>query len=186
MSVSEKAREVYLEAVREIRDSVPKIIINIGIAVLIWVFTKYIFVPISLGYQFMGIPLPQLISLVMLVAVAVLVLGILREIFDIIDALAAYSAYELGARKGEVTDEELQNYKVGFRGIIYVIIIALLFLLFKDFLDVFHPVLSAIVLIVVVLWSVLMLLRSGRAFSRIVEEYANEWADKLEERAKSE
>lgn len=183
MSVSEKAREVYLEAVREIRDSVPKIIINIGIAVLIWAFTKYVFVPISIGYQFINIPLPQLISLVMLAAVAILVLGIIKEVFDIVDALAAYCAYELGARKGEVSEEEVSNYKVGFRGFIYVIIVALLFLLFKDFLDVFHPVLSALVLLVVVIWSVLVLLRSGKAFSKIVEEYAAEWAKKLEEKA---
>ncbi len=186
MSVSEKAREVYLQAVRELRDSVPKIVINIGIAVLIWVFTKYIFIPVSREYLLFGIPLPQLISLIMLVAVTILVLGILREIFDIVDALAAYCAYELGSAQKEVTDEELENYKIGFRGIVYVIVVALIFLLFRDFLNVLHPVLSAVVLLIVAVWAVLTLMRSGKAFSRIVEYYAKEWAEKLEARAKKE
>lgn len=186
MAASEKAREAYLKAVREIRDSVPKILINVGIAVLIWALTRYAFIPISRDYLLFNIPLPQLIGLVMLIAVAILVLGVIREILDITDAAAAYAAYTIGAVRGEVAEEELENYRTGFRGIVYVIIVVLVFILFRDFLNILHPLLSAVLLIVVVIWAVLTLMRSGRAFSGLVSYYTEEWAKRLESRLQTE
>jgi len=184
--ISERAREAYIAAVREFRDSAPKIFINVGIIVLVWAFTKYIFAPLSAEYVLFNIPLPQLISIIMLAAVAILTIGIIRELLDLVDAAAAYAAYEMGARRREVTEEEIESYRVGFRGIAYVIIVAVLFLLFKEFLNILHPLLSAVLLLVISLWAILTLVRSGRAFSRLAEYYAREWAERLEARAKTE
>ena len=184
--MSEEGEKIYIEAVRELRDSIPKIIINIGVAILIWAFTKYVFAPISQGFLLFNIPLPQLVSIIMIIAVTILVVGIVKELRDIIDALAAYASYEIGTRKGEVEKEELENYKRGFRGIFYVIIVTLLFLLYNDFLNLIHPVLAALTLLIIVIWSVYILISSGRAFSKIIEYYSKAWAEELEKRVAKE
>ncbi|RLF05055.1 MAG: hypothetical protein DRK00_05375 [Thermoprotei archaeon] len=184
-SVEERAREVYASTVRELRESAPKILVNLGIVILLWAFTKYVFIPLSAEYALLGIPLPQLISAIMLVAVALLIMGIARECLDLVDAAATYAAYEFGARR-RANEEEVENYRVGLRSVLYVAMAALLFTLFKEFLDMLHPALSAVMLLAIAVWAIFTLVRAGRAFSRLAEYYAREWAEKLESRLAGE
>ncbi len=177
--------EVRLRLIKEMRESVPEMIINVAIIAMIWVFTKYVFIPLAQEYVVLGIPLPQLISLVSLVAVAALVLSIVMKGHKLIDAIATYLALEVGARK-QATEEEISDYRAGLRGIFYVLIVSLLFLIFKEFLNVFHPAISAAVLLLISIWSVITLIRAGRAFSRLAEHYASEWASLLERRLKTD
>lgn len=186
MGASENSSaEARLKLVKEMRESVPEIIINVAIIAMIWVFTKYVFIPLAQEYAVLGIPLPQLISLVSLVAVAALVLSIVVKGRKFIDAIAAYLALEVGARK-QATEEEVSNYRAGLRGIFYVLVVSLIFLIFKEFLNVFHPAISAAVLLLIAVWAVITLIRAGRAFSRLAEYYASEWASLLEKRLKSD
>lgn len=179
----ELGREAYIDATRELRDSAPKIGISIGIAVLIWVVGNYVFIPISQGLFIQTFAVTQLISLVVLIALAVLVVGVFKEVRDISDAGAALVAYQAG-RVGSVTPKELGNYRIAFRGLLYVLVVAAAFLLFAQQLNLIHPALAAIALLAIAVWAVLTLYRSGRALSRTVERYAKEWAGRLEERIK--
>jgi len=177
-------KEVYAKGVLEIRDSAPKIGINIVVAALIWLIGNYVFIPISTGYFVETWAVPQLINLIVLVALAVLLVMILKELRDLTDAAAGIVAYEVGSRKGEVTKDELNNYKTAFHGILYVFIAAAAFLLIGTQLSMLHPALAAIVLIIIVIWAIVTLFRVGHALSDTVHEYAQEWAKKLEERAR--
>ncbi|RLE95851.1 MAG: hypothetical protein DRJ57_06190 [Thermoprotei archaeon] len=179
--VEERAKEAYVSTIRELKESAPKVLVNIGIVVLLWAFAKYVFIPLSAEYALFGIPLPQLISIIMLIAVALLIMGIARECLDLVDAAATYAAYEFGARR-RASEEEVENYRVGLRSILYVAIAALIFTLFKEFLNMLHPALSAITLLAISVWAIFTLVRAGRAFSRLAEYYAREWAEKLESR----
>ena len=183
-SAEEFGKQVYEKGVLEIRDSAPKIGINIVIAVLIWLIGNYVFIPISRGYFIEAWAVPQLINLIVLVALAVLLIMILKELRDLTDAAAGIVAYEVGSRKGEVTKDELNNYKTAFHGILYVFVAAAAFLLIGTQLSMLHPALAAIVLIIIVIWAILTLFRVGHALSDTVHEYAQEWAKKLEERAR--
>ncbi|MEM1509796.1 MAG: hypothetical protein QW291_00060 [Thermofilaceae archaeon] len=177
--------EVHLKLVKEVRESVPKIIVNVAVIAMIWVFTKYVFIPLAEEYAVLGIPLPQLISLVSLVAVMALVLNIVMRGHELIDAIAAYLALEVGARK-QATEEEVNGYRAGLRSIFYVLVVSLLFLIFKEFLNVFHPAISATILLLIAIWAVITLIRAGRAFSKLAEYYASEWASLLEKRLKTD
>jgi len=183
-STEEFGKDVYEKAVVEIRDSAPKIGINLVVAVLVWIIGNYVFIPISHGYFVQAMAVPQLINLIVLVALAVLLVMILKELRDLTDAAAGVVAYELGSRKGEVTKDELNNYKTAFHGLLYVFVAAAAFLLLGNQLSLLHPALAAVVLILIVIWAIATLFRAGHALSDTVHEYAAEWAKKLEERAR--
>jgi len=183
-SAKEFGREVYQKAVVEIRDSAPRIAVNLAIAVLVWVIGNYVFIPIAQGYFIQSIAVTQLINLIVLIALAVILLMILKELRDLSDAAAGVVAYELGSRKGEVTKDELHNYKIAFHGLLYVFVAAAAFLLLGNQLSLLHPALAAVVLLVIVIWAIATLFRVGHALSDTVHDYAAEWAKRLEERAR--
>jgi len=183
-SAEEFGKEVYKKAIMEVRDSAPKVVINIAIAVLVWVIGNYVFIPISQGYFIQSMAVTQLINLIVLIALAVILLRILKELRDLSDSAAGVAAYELGSRKGEVTKDELHNYKIAFHGLLYVFVAAAAFLLLGNQLALLHPALAAVVLILIVIWAIATLFRVGHALSDTVHEYADEWAKRLEERAR--
>ena len=183
-SAGEFGKEVYEKAGEEIRDSAPKVAINIVVAVLVWVIGNYVFIPISQGYFIQAWAVPWLINLIVLVALVIILIMILKELRDLSDAAAGLAAYELGSRKGEVTKEELHNYKTAFHGLLYVFVAAAAFLLLGNQLSLLSPAVAALVLVLVVIWAIVTLFRVGHALSDTVHEYAHEWAKKLEERAR--
>ena len=182
-SAGEFGKEVYEKAGEEIRESAPKVAINIAIAILVWVIGNYVFIPISQGYFIQSWAVPWLINLLVLVALVIILVMILKELRDLSDAAAGLAAYELGSRKGEVTTEQLHDYKVAFHGLLYVFVAAGAFLLLGNQLSLLSPAIAALVLILVVIWVIATLFRVGHALSDTVHEYAQEWAKKLEERA---
>jgi uncharacterized membrane protein len=184
MSADEFGKEVYEKAILEVRDSAPRIVIDALIAVLIWVIGNYVFIPIAQGYFIQTFAVPQLINLIVLLSLVLLLFMILKEMRDLADSAAGVAAYELGSRKGEVTKEELHNYKTAFHGLLYVFVAAAAFLLLGNQLSLLSPALGALVLIIIVIWAIATLFRVGRALSKTVHEYAEEWAKRLEERAR--
>ena len=183
-SAKQLGKEVYRKAVEEMRDSAPKVAINVVVAILVWVIGNYVFIPISQGYFVQTWAVSWLINLIVLVALAVILVMILKELRDLVDAGAGLAAYEFGSSKGEVTKEELHNYKIAFHGLLYVFVAAAAFLLLGNQLSLLSPAIAAIVLVLVVIWAIITLFRIGRALSDSVHEYAHEWAKKLEERAR--
>jgi hypothetical protein len=183
-SAEEFGKEVYKKAVLELRDSAPRIAINVVIAVLVWVIGNYVFIPIAQGYFIQAFAVPQLINLIVLVALVALLFMILKELRDLADSAAGILAYELGSSKGEVTKDELNNYKTAFHGLLYIFVAAAAFLLLGSQLSILHPALGALVLIVIVIWAIATLFRVGRALSKTVHAYAEEWAKRLEERTR--
>ena len=179
--VEEMSEEVYRKAVAAVRDSLPKIGVNIGIAVLIWIFANIVFIPISRGYFIAQYSVTALITTVTIVAMAVLILGILKEIRDVADAAAGFAAVRIGRT---VTVEEVEHYKTAFRSIFYVVVVSLGFLLFAENLKLLHPAISAIVLIAVVIWAIFQLYRAGKAVHSEIERWAKEAAKAIEKAVK--
>jgi hypothetical protein len=176
-------REVYIESSKAIAESGPKVILNVGVAVLAWLFGNLVFIPISTGLFLGQYAVTEIISLIVLVTMAVLVIGAVVQIRRLSNAVAGVVAYLMGARKGEVTRTELDHYRTAITGIVMVCIIALAFLLFSTNLSIIHPALSGILLVVVVLWAMLTLWRSGRALAAEIGVAADELAKSLEARA---
>ncbi len=179
-------REAYISSVEKLRDNAPKIGINVGIAVLIWLIGNYVFIPISRGMFIEAYAVTQLVSIIILVAMFILVISILSELRSLADAAAGFAAYQVGTTVGQVSPDEIGNYRTAFRGLLYVLVVAAAFLLFSLQLNFIHPALAAIALLGVTVWAVATLFRSGRALSALVDRYAREWTDALATRLRSE
>ncbi|WP_342677483.1 hypothetical protein [Methanofollis sp. UBA420] len=174
--------EIYTESRREIADSLPKIIVEIVIAFLIWLFAVYIFIPLagSLGDPtFLGlIGLQPLISAIVIVALIIVFLAILKEIIDVTNAVAGYAT--LAFSKGEVSDEKLERYQTGFRLIGYVLIAVLAYLFFLPLIAGVLGVLAGVVLVLLVIWAIIVLFQAGRIFSVEIEQKAVDFSKRVE------
>jgi hypothetical protein len=98
-SAGEFGRGVYEKAGEEMRDSAPKVAINVAVAVLVWVIANYVFIPISQGYFIKSWAVPWLINLIVLVALVIILFMILRELRDLSDAAAGFAAMNLGRER---------------------------------------------------------------------------------------
>ena len=174
-------REYYKKVSKEskavIVGAVPSIALGVMAAVLIWLFGRLIFIPISQGIEWYGYPLPQILNFIILVALAVFVLRILVDVRRAVDGAAGLAACEIGAPY-DVTPAEVEHYRTALRGISYVIAVSLVFLLFSDYLTLIHPGLSGVVLIAIVVWAIYQIWRVVKAISVEIRRYSSELAGK--------
>jgi len=168
--VSKESREVLVGAV-------PSMTVGVVAAILLWLFGNLIFIPISEGIEWYGYPLTQILTFIILVGLAIFVLRILVDVRRAVDALAGLAACEIGAPY-DVTPAEVDHYKTALRGILYVIIVSLAFLLFSDYLARIHPALSGVVLIAIVAWGIFEIWRAVKAVSEEIRRYSAVWAGK--------
>jgi uncharacterized membrane protein len=174
-------REYYEKVSRESREAlvgaVPSIALGVIAAILLWLFGRLIFMPISQGIEWYGYPLPQILTFIILVGLAIFVFKILVDVRRAVDAMAGLAACEIGAPY-DVTPEEVGHYRTALRGILYVIVVSLAFMLFSDYLALIHPALSGVVLIAIVAWAIFEIWRAVKAVSQEIRRYSAEWAGK--------
>lgn len=174
-------REYYEKVTKEskaaVLGAIPSLALGITAAVLVWLFGRLIFIPISQGIEWYGYPLPQILNFIILVALAVFVFRILVDVRRAVDGIAGLASCEIGAPY-DVTPEEVEHYRTALRGIFYVIAVSLAFLLFSDYLTLIHPGLSGVVLIVIVVWAIYQIWRVVKAISGEIRRYSTEWAGK--------
>ena len=174
-------KEYYKRVGKESREAlvraVPNMALGIIAAILLWLLGRLIFIPISQGIEWYGYPLPQILNFIILIAMVAFVLRILVDARRAVDALAGLAACEIGAPY-DVTPAEIGHYKTALRGILYVIIVSLAFLLFADYLTLIHPGLSGVVLIAIVVWSIFQIWRAVKAVSEEIRRYSTEWTEK--------
>lgn len=180
-NLEEYGKEVRSTSTTIIREAGPKVILNIGVAVLIWLFGNLVFIPISQGLFVREYAVTQIISFITLVSLAGLLVAVVYEMRRMADAGAGILAYEVG-RRGQVSTEEVSHYRTALRGLLYVFVVALAFLFLSANLSVIHPALAGIALVAVVIWAFFTLWRVGRALSAEIERFAKDWAEKLEKR----
>ena len=176
-------RQVYIDSSRAVAEAGPRVALNVGVAILVWLFGNLVFIPISNGLFLGQYAVTEIISLIVLATMAILILGVVVQVRRLSNATAGLVAYIVGARKGEVTQTELSNYRTAITGIVMVCVVALAFLLLSTNLSIIHPALAGIALIVVVLWAMLTLWRCGRALAAEIRVAANDLAKRLEARA---
>ena len=169
--------KVRKESKESLMSALPSITVGVVAAILLWLFGNLIFMPIAEGIVWFGYPLPQILTFIILVGLAMFVLKILVDVRQAVDALAGLAAVEIGAPT-DVTTTEVEHYKTAMRGIFYIIIVSLAFLLFSDYLARIHPALSGVALIAIVVWAIFGIWRAVNAVSQEIKRYSAEWAGK--------
>jgi len=178
--------EAYVESAKAVREVGARVALSIGAAILIWVFGQMLFIPISKGMQdvFLGYPVHTIVSFILVVTLAIIIFTVFIDIRRLTGGLAGILAYEFGKASGEVNVESFRHYRIALDGILYVIIASLTYLLFAQYLGDINPAIPAIVLILIVIWSVFALWRSCRAIAAEIGRHTTKWADEMEKRAK--
>lgn len=182
--MEEERQKILEKSRREMSDSLPKLAVYIGIAVLIWLFGALIFVPLAAPYVFAGISLGTLISAIVLVALILILLYIFRELVDVADAAAGFAT--VSAAGAKATTEQVGQYRLAFRALLYVVVAVLIYLFLQPFLATIHPAVAGIVLVVLVIWALWELFRAGSGLSGIIEQWASGFSQRMEERAEKE
>lgn len=168
------------ESRRKLSSSVPKLLIHIAVAALIWVFGQFVFVPLAATFVLFGYDLAPIISAIVVVALLIVLLRAAFDIRDTADALAGIAAVSVS--KSTTEDVHIQNYQKGFRGILYVVYGVVIFLFFYSFLATIHPVTAGLVLVVLVIWSIIVLFQVGGVFSRAIEEWSGKTVTRISDR----
>jgi hypothetical protein len=161
----EKSSEGEIEnLVMYLRIHGAKTVHNLLTAFLIWLFGNLVFIPLanSLNWQ-TGI----LCSLIFFTAFTILLLRALPNLKKLVDAFSVFPARKYSIRKGL----RYENSLVLFRHILYIIVAVILYLLYLPFLTNFHPSISGIVLILVLVWIFFL---STRIFSILFPKFL-EW-----------
>jgi hypothetical protein len=166
------------------RKALPALIFTIIAAVLIWVFGNLVFMPLAEGITlYGGWPLDTVISFVILVALLAIVLRAMLALTRIADGISTFFAAEMVRLSPKKYDEStLRRYRSFLRGIVYTIIIVLIFILVQDYLTYIHPALSGIVLLVLVITAIILLYQGGTKVAGEVTktlEYIGEQATKI-------
>lgn len=148
MKISEE-KENFIEYLRTYG---AKTVHNLLSAFLIWLFGNLVFIPLAstLNWQ-----TRVFCSLIFFVAFTLLVLRAFPGLKRLIDAFSVFPARKYGLKKGL----SYENSLVLFRHIMYIISAVILYLLYFPFLASFHPSISGIVLILVVIWIFFLALR---------------------------
>ena len=133
-------------------------------AFLIWLFGNLVFIPLasSLNWQ-----TRVFCSLVFFVAFTILVIRVLPSLKKLIDAFSIFPARKYGIKKGLSYEDSL----VLFRHLLYIIFAVILYLLYFPFLSSFHPSISGIVLILLLIWIFFLTLRIITILSQKILEW---------------
>ncbi|MEA1908640.1 MAG: hypothetical protein U9N43_06375 [Euryarchaeota archaeon] len=176
--------EVRIESKREIYDSLPKLVVYVSIAILIYLFAILVFVPLGNGLDIIGVSTATIISASAIIAIMILLWRSSREIKDLCNAIGGLIAVNVG-REG-ASDEEVAHYQKAVKGIVSVFAVVVAFLFIGSLLTEISEGAAGILLIVIFLWAVCTLYSSGMAISAEIEATANEVAQKLEKSAARE
>jgi hypothetical protein len=158
------------DATNRTRRELPTLGVTIVVAILIWVFGTYVFLPLAKGISFLGqYPLDTIISVIILVALVVVVLRAFASILRLSTGLSEYSAAEIGRRYPESMDKHsVSRIGMFFRSIIYVVAIVLIFVLLQVYLNALTPILTGVVLLIITIVSVVLLYNGGASISNEV------------------
>ena len=125
---------------------------NILSAFLIWLFGVLVFIPLANAINWQT---RIFCTLIFFSAFTLLVMRTLPSLKKLIDAFSVFPARKYCLKKGI----SYENSLVLFRYLLYIVSAIILYLLYFPFLTGFHPAISGIVLILLLIWIFFLALR---------------------------
>ncbi len=180
----ENIEKIYLDAAKKLRKGLPKFIVLISSALLIWIFGITVFLPLAEGITIGEIETSRLVSLIIIIALIVLIVLSFGELRSISDACAGFVAYYIGSEREKISKERFLRLQRSFSNLANVLLASFFFIFFKPLLDKMHAAISGIVLIVLIIWAIISLVSVSMVLSNEIEEAAMRFAEVLEKRMK--
>lgn len=161
----DRIQRIKKEALIDMRQGVPTLVFTMIAAVLIWVFGNLAFMPLAEGISIYEWPLDKVISLIILVALIAIIVKSIMSLTKIVDGISSFLAIEMSRLQKNFDEKSLRRYRSFLRGIVFSIMIILIFILIQDYLTQIHPALSGVLLIAIVVWSIFLLYQGGTKIS---------------------
>lgn len=131
------------------REHLSDILINVFIALLIWLFGVLVFLPAAYQIASRGVPFAS--NLAILIGFSVFIIKAvnsgLRQLLESTSDLIAYKFKKW--KKPKISIIKLQKV---MKNIVYIFAILCLYILYYPFLVTVHPALNGLVLIPIILW----------------------------------
>ena len=180
--IDEYGRGMYAESAKAVREVGAKVVLAIIAAIVIWLFAELVFMPLAedVSEELLGYPMDSIVAFIVIVALAVIVFSVFVYVKRLSAALSGIMVYHFGKAGGETRADSYKNYATLLDGILYVVVISLAYLLFKNLLADIHAAIPAILLLLIVIWAIFTLWRSFSAISIEVGRYTAKFADELE------
>jgi len=140
-----EARENLISVSRE---HLPDTLINLFVALLIWLFGILVFLPAAYSISPRGLPL--LCSLIILVGFSLFIFRSFDGLQPLLNSTSDFLAYVYIRRRNAKV--QVERLKTASRSISYIITALILYLLYSPFLVAIHPALNGLVLIPIILW----------------------------------
>lgn len=172
--------EMYLDSAKKLRTSLPKFVIFIGMAYLIWLIGTNFIMPLSAGNFIGAIEAVRLDSITILAAVLLLIIGSFIEIRNVGDAIAGIVVSYVLPRNSNVEDVRLRQFKRCFRSIGYIVPFTISFLIFNELLGQIDPMLNTIIPVIIAIWTVIAAVLLAMVMGLEIEESARIFAEKIE------
>jgi len=165
---------LYIQSVEKFRSGFPRFIMFLSAVFLLWVFSPLI---LSLGKDVFirGIEVTRIINLLLLSYTLIFILLTFREIREVADAVAGYIVYSLSPVDEEENKlrQRYRKIRSNFRQLSYILVTAVLYSIFKQFLLSIVPEIVAVFGIVIVLWLLLTLYAFSLSIAAELEERTN-------------
>lgn len=184
--VEEYGERMYAESAKAVREVGAKVILSVAAAIVIWLFAQLVFMPIAedVTEELLGYPLDSIVAFIVVVALAVIIFTIFVHVRRLSSALSGILVYHFGKASGETNADSYKNYAQMMDGIMYVVVISLAYMLFRQPLADIDPIIPAVLLILIVVWAIIVLWRSFAAISREIGRYTSKIADELDIQSK--
>lgn len=182
MAEEKSIGEVYLESAKRLRASLPKFVIFMGTAYLIWLIgTTFL---VKHGTFIGAIEAAKLESLAVLAATLVLILASFIEIREVADSMTGITISFIANRESKFKDVRFLQLRRAFRNIGYIVPFIVSSFMFSNILGQIHPLINLVVPVLIAVWVVVALVTLAMVLGIEIEESAREFKEKLERRIK--
>ncbi len=147
-------KDLMKEAKRDLSKGLPRLILMLGFAIIIWIIGAQIIAPIGRALFVFGFEFVRIIRWITLFFVGLFVIGALVEIRRVADGLGAIITYGLmKAKPGKETTKTVRKVQEVVRAFLYVIVVVWVYMLIRPMLVAFHPVLAGISALIIAVWA---------------------------------
>ena len=195
MADQKTIEQLYLEAARKLRSSLPKFGIFLGMAFIIWLVGTTFFIPQTAGMLFKQISAAKLESLIIIAAVFILLIASVFEINAVADSLAELVICYIHHSENRYEEVRLRQTKRTFRNVGYLVPFISGFVIFSSLINQVYPLANQIIPVVIAVWAVIALVLLAMVAGLNIEDSAKSFmermskakpkAEKKEEKAKA-
>ena len=131
---------------------------------LIWLFGVLVFIPLAIS---IGQQTTVLVTIAFFAAFTILIARALPGLKDLIDSFCALPARKYSRK----LDLDFEKSLLLFRQLSYIVGSLVLYLLYYPFLSAFHPAISGLVLVLVLIWTFLLVVGMSSILSCNIKEW---------------